>query len=299
MNPRKKQIIHAAHRLFVEKGFTSTSIQDILDEARISKGTFYNHFTSKNECLMAIIESVSEEADQQRREIALGKRRDDLEVFAAQIAVRMKVNREHNLVALFESVLYSKDEELKAFVKKQHMFEVQWTAERITEIFGPSSRRYALDQAVMLLGMIHHLMNIWLLGSKQEINSDRAIWFALDRLKPMMEDQIQSNEAFFPEDWLVLSTNWPEMNMAEMKERLIRLMEEFLEKAGNGELNAKQKETVEFLLSEFQSGKPRLFLLESLLHSMPNLFGQSALDHEARQLGQLAWHLLDLLEKRT
>ncbi|HEY4553399.1 MAG TPA: TetR/AcrR family transcriptional regulator, partial [Bacillaceae bacterium] len=220
MNPRKKQIIHAAHRLFVEKGFTSTSIQDILDEARISKGTFYNHFTSKNECLMAIIESVSEEADQQRREIALGKRRDDLEVFAAQIAVRMKVNREHNLVALFESVLYSKDEELKAFVKKQHMFEVQWTAERITEIFGPSSRRYALDQAVMLLGMIHHLMNIWLLGSKQEINSDRAIWFALDRLKPMMEDQIQSNEAFFPEDWLVLSTNWPEMNMAEMKERL-------------------------------------------------------------------------------
>ncbi|WP_442956966.1 TetR/AcrR family transcriptional regulator [Planococcus sp. MB-3u-03] len=44
----KQQIINAAHRLFIQKGYNASSIQDILDEAGISKGTFYNYFTSKS-----------------------------------------------------------------------------------------------------------------------------------------------------------------------------------------------------------------------------------------------------------
>ena len=60
MNDRKQQVLLTAQQLFVEKGFSATSVQDILDEAKISKGTFYNYFSSKNECLIAILDNGRE-----------------------------------------------------------------------------------------------------------------------------------------------------------------------------------------------------------------------------------------------
>ena len=54
MNDRKQHVINKAHQLFIDKGFQATSIQDILDYSGISKGTFYNYFSSKNELLIAI-----------------------------------------------------------------------------------------------------------------------------------------------------------------------------------------------------------------------------------------------------
>lgn len=48
MNKRKKHVMDKAHELFIENGFQHTSIQDILAASNISKGTFYNYFSSKN-----------------------------------------------------------------------------------------------------------------------------------------------------------------------------------------------------------------------------------------------------------
>lgn len=72
MNPKKQQIINAAHHLFIKKGYNASSIQDILDEAGISKGTFYNYFTSKSECLIALMESIAEDIRAARISIAFG-----------------------------------------------------------------------------------------------------------------------------------------------------------------------------------------------------------------------------------
>ena len=51
---RREQIIGAAERLFYQKGYEQTSIQDILDELNLSKGGFYHHFESKLQVLEAI-----------------------------------------------------------------------------------------------------------------------------------------------------------------------------------------------------------------------------------------------------
>lgn len=44
---RRESILAAAERLFFEKGYEQTSIQDILDALSMSKGGFYHHFSSK------------------------------------------------------------------------------------------------------------------------------------------------------------------------------------------------------------------------------------------------------------
>ena len=54
----KEKIIHESLKLFSLKGFTSTSIQDILAAAHTSKGGFYNHFSSKEDLFYQVLDEA-------------------------------------------------------------------------------------------------------------------------------------------------------------------------------------------------------------------------------------------------
>ena len=51
---RRSRILETAEKLFYQKGYEETSIQDILDELKMSKGGFYHHFESKLQLLEAL-----------------------------------------------------------------------------------------------------------------------------------------------------------------------------------------------------------------------------------------------------
>jgi TetR/AcrR family transcriptional repressor of nem operon len=51
----KTKIVYESMKLFSLKGFLSTSIQDIMREAKTSKGGLYNHFKSKDEIFLAVL----------------------------------------------------------------------------------------------------------------------------------------------------------------------------------------------------------------------------------------------------
>ncbi len=54
----KKRLLRAARELFAEKGLDLTTIDDITQRADLAKGTFYYHFTDKNEIIADLIEQV-------------------------------------------------------------------------------------------------------------------------------------------------------------------------------------------------------------------------------------------------
>lgn len=49
-----EKILQISARLFLEKGYENTTIQDITDELKMSKGAIYHHFKSKDHILDAI-----------------------------------------------------------------------------------------------------------------------------------------------------------------------------------------------------------------------------------------------------
>jgi len=59
---RQQEILEAAALVFHEKGYESTSIQDIADSVGILKGSLYYYITSKEDLLFEIIQGVHEEA---------------------------------------------------------------------------------------------------------------------------------------------------------------------------------------------------------------------------------------------
>lgn len=66
---RKKEILATAQKLFFQKGYDKCSVNDILKEIGIAKGTFYYYFVSKEEVLDAIIEEIVEEVRQRLEKI--------------------------------------------------------------------------------------------------------------------------------------------------------------------------------------------------------------------------------------
>ncbi|MCB7068456.1 TetR/AcrR family transcriptional regulator [Caldibacillus sp. 210928-DFI.2.22] len=67
----KEKIIEKAIELFEKKGFSTTSIQDIVDELGVTKGSFYYHFSSKEQLLMDIYnEYITNLLDRQTKIIA-------------------------------------------------------------------------------------------------------------------------------------------------------------------------------------------------------------------------------------
>ncbi|MFJ8353955.1 TetR/AcrR family transcriptional regulator [Bacillus paramycoides] len=52
---RRNEILETAEKLFVTKGYTKTTVNDILKEISIAKGTFYYYFKSKEEVMDEII----------------------------------------------------------------------------------------------------------------------------------------------------------------------------------------------------------------------------------------------------
>jgi len=100
---RRKQILDVAQRLVMEtKGYEGMSIQDVLDELRISKGAFYHYFDSKGALLEALIERMVEEAEPLLAEIVQDARLPALEKLQRFFdrAARWKTPRKSYLLAL-------------------------------------------------------------------------------------------------------------------------------------------------------------------------------------------------------
>ena len=52
---RKQELLKIAYKLFIQKGYEETSIDEIIAEAHIAKGTYYYYFPSKEATLEEVI----------------------------------------------------------------------------------------------------------------------------------------------------------------------------------------------------------------------------------------------------
>ncbi|HGM3508027.1 TPA: TetR/AcrR family transcriptional regulator [Clostridioides difficile] len=78
---RKSEILDTAEMLFCTKGYSKTTINDILNEVGIAKGTFYYYFKSKEEVMDAIITRIIDNDINIAKKIALNPEIPVLEKF--------------------------------------------------------------------------------------------------------------------------------------------------------------------------------------------------------------------------
>ncbi|MEI4768300.1 TetR/AcrR family transcriptional regulator [Psychrobacillus sp. FJAT-51614] len=289
MHTKKRNVLLAAQHLFIEKGFRSTSVRDIIDEAKISKGTFYNYFSSKNDCIVAIIENAREETLIKRRALDNPQNASDVNVLIEQLSVRMNIYQEQKLLHLFASIIHSQDIELRDLIKKNYFEEISWLSKRIVDIYGEQTKNVSTDCAVLALGMIQHLQHPWIKqGAK--ISFEQLIRFVMRRIEAIIYDMTETNDCLLNKSLFDLN----KVDEIKSKKQVIEQLENFyLEEKEKMEQNVKQ--AIEYIAEELSREQPRLFLIEKIVPTITEAFNGTSLEQKSISLVYDLWQLLDKL----
>ncbi|WP_186580452.1 TetR/AcrR family transcriptional regulator [Aquibacillus kalidii] len=272
MNSRKQHVIRKSHELFIERGFQATSIQDILDYSGISKGTFYNYFTSKNELLISIFRELHSKMEQERNELLIGQDPSDINVFVQQFELQMYINKKNRLTTLFEEVLISNDPELKQFLKRAQLKVVEWTYKRFVEIFGEEKKPYLLDCAIMFIGILQQNMKFYVLDHDRHTGISRVVQYSVKRVERIVEELALSKDQLHDpsslDKWL------PDHLTADrtFQEELNEIVNELKTTIRSDKPDdRKYLELINFIQEELlHETNPRPFLLENALQPLIN-----------------------------
>lgn len=78
---RRSEILDAAQKFFYQKGYEQTSVQDVITEIGIAKGTFYHYFSSKLDLLDAVVERMIEQTLQSMKPLVADEQLSAIEKF--------------------------------------------------------------------------------------------------------------------------------------------------------------------------------------------------------------------------
>nr|WP_263326558.1 TetR/AcrR family transcriptional regulator [Neobacillus sp. Marseille-Q6967] len=273
MNDRKQHVIKKAHQLFVEKGYQATSIQDILDFSGISKGTFYNYFSSKSELLIAIYKSIYKQLEKDRNDLLVGQDPSNIEIFKKQLELQMVTNKKNKLIALYEEVMATNDVDLKQFIQRSRLRSLRWMYGRFIDLFGQEKRAYLLDCAIMFTAILQHNLQYSRLAYSTGEKINQVVTYSVARLVKLVRDVSESQEQLLEpellEKWMPGCEN---SNQEFFKHFLktVSTVRQSIKKNVPTEIEQEQyTELLDFIQEEIlHTRSPRKFLIQSAFCSL-------------------------------
>lgn len=131
MNKTKRKIFETSMKLFAEKGYDATSIEDITATVGVAKGTLYYHFSSKEEIFNFLIEEGIKLL-QNSVDIKIQKLDNYIDKLKAVILIEIKiVNKYEDFITMLLGQYYGKGIRNKKC--QQHVYEYIHKIEEIVE----------------------------------------------------------------------------------------------------------------------------------------------------------------------
>lgn len=96
----RARILQSSFRVFAEKGHENTAIDDVIKAADVARGTFYNHFETIDDLLVATSKWLEDELILSI-EAEIGKLKDPVERLATGLRLWLRVARENEVLCAF------------------------------------------------------------------------------------------------------------------------------------------------------------------------------------------------------
>lgn len=121
---RRHEVLETAARVFHEKGYESTSIQDIADAVGILKGSLYYYITSKEDLLFEILQGVHQEA-MKNIDIAKSTPGDALQKIRAFVTLHVTHNAKNliKMAIFFHDFRSLGEERRKVIVQERDLYD--------------------------------------------------------------------------------------------------------------------------------------------------------------------------------
>ena len=188
MTEKENIIIKSGMKLFAQKGFSSTSIQEIASESNISKGAFYLHFKSKDDLLLSILEYIFDTIESSR----LVFENQDLsprEKFIKQITAffRTFIGHKEFLTMLSKEQAIPRNEEIKKLFFKKRFESHLLHRKGLVSIYGSNIEPFSIDLALILEGLFQSYVGLLML-EPAEFEIEELSHFLMRRMDSIVKD---------------------------------------------------------------------------------------------------------------
>lgn len=165
----RQKILDASIKVFAQKGYNNTTMNDVANSAKVGIGTLYNYFKNKDDLLTSCMDKTIEDEIKQVREISEQQTdlMDKLHTFFLQHASLIK---DKPYIARFLVVELRQSE---AFYKRNPSYNpLRYYISYVTEIFEEARRSGRIKDvnidalAYMLVGAMDMVMTQWLIGQE-------------------------------------------------------------------------------------------------------------------------------------
>lgn len=162
---KRKQILEAAIRVFLQHGYAATTLQKVAEEAHVIRATIYSHFADKNELFTAIIEelTINQLGEDFQQRIAAASPREFVYIMRDFVQSR-KQNKEYlallrtvigeserfpDLARLYFKTVYSQGMVVaKRYFDQHPELEIKDT-EALTAVVGGSMMAHLIQQELL------------------------------------------------------------------------------------------------------------------------------------------------------
>lgn len=201
MTEKELVIIKSGMKLFAQKGFSSTSIQEIATESGISKGAFYLHFKSKDDLLLSILEYIFETIDSS----LLVFENQDLsprEKFIKQLTAFFGtfIGHKEFITMLSKEQAIPRNEKIKTLFFKKRFESHLLYRKGLVSIYGENTETFSIDLALILEGLFHSYIGLLILDPA-EFDIEELSHFLMRRMDSIVKD-ISAEKPFLTEQKL-------------------------------------------------------------------------------------------------
>lgn len=247
MSDKKLNVLLSAHKLFKEKGYIETSIADIVKESNVSRGTFYNYFSSKVELLVEMDQYFQELFNQERMLLTLTLGDSDrVQLLKEILCLSKQKDIDNKLGNIMAEAAGEKEINILAYIETMKKSRVYGLYEYVNKAFGEKYPNATWNATIMLDSIINNYLGFnRFVANQKEITHvvDYCINVVMNSLEIMNNDPLFVQDDFKYED-VVLSER--EQFLHESNQLIGWLQQHYIEQSNYTLL----KEFIELLLKD-------------------------------------------------
>jgi AcrR family transcriptional regulator len=278
LTEKEKVIIKSGMKLFAQKGFSSTSIQEIATESGISKGAFYLHFKSKDDLLLAILAYIFDTIESSRL-VFENQDLDPREKFIKQITAffRTFIGHKEFMIMLSKEQAIPRNEEIKKLLFKKRFESHLLYRKGLVSIYGRNLEPFSIDLALILEGLFQSYVGLLML-EPAEFEIEELSQFLMRRLDSIAKD-ISNEEPFLTEEKMgkIIKTSKQFFQPANVN-HIVRNMKTEIDQMENREA---LEISIEVLEEEINKQSPRVPVIKGMLS---NFIGIPTLDKYTKEI---------------
>lgn len=275
MNEKKKKIIVASIDLFANKGFYSTSIQEIAQKSNVSKGAFYLHFHSKDELLLEIFKFYYDLMHENIKN-AINPQSSPKENFTRQVEVQFNEILKHKsfILTQFKEQAITLNKELYDFIRHKELETHKWYKESLVAIYGDEVGPYVIDIGIMFEGIKHSYFQVLIHG--QTIETPKLASYIVERLDDIVASLLSKKKEPLLTQEKVLpffsDINAPEeFAKKEVMGYLLEMQKVLTDTISEESTVNELQGVIDFLISEVKKQDSKKFVIQGMLANFKGL----------------------------